>query len=218
MPRERDEMSKKTSVKLSKKDRARIFQIANEYLLRIYEKTIGVLETAIRSGSTDMPLGLLSFLVYVDMLHGGAYACPIEQRPFFMPKGAASPYDAGAIQNADASTGLLGFLASVLGVTNAGPLVQQVMKDANCPHKFPKLISDEAYAAFLVILSTAATTDAFKSVGTGVKTFVEAAKIGAESVKTLAEAGKEAATIPKELLDALGVEDVKQLKALLSLA
>jgi hypothetical protein len=151
------------------------FQIANESLLRLYEITINVLKQAIQEGSVDMPLGLFALMVYTDILHGGAYACPVNQLPYYLSDPTKSPYYAGALNNTQANEGFLGWLIAVLGLTNPGNAVHEILVDANCPHIFPKLLSDEAYAAIKILFSQVATTDVFKSVGTGVKTYVEAA-------------------------------------------
>lgn len=165
------------------------FEMANEALMDIYDKTINVLNQAIKCGTTDLPLGLMALLLYADLLHGGAYTVPIQQRPFFMKKSGNSPYYQGEIHNTDASQGLLGWVLAVFGVTNPGPFVQEIMVDANVPHVFPKLLSDEAYAEFKTLLAHIATTDVFQNSASAVKTFVEAAATAetatAQAVKTM---------------------------------
>jgi hypothetical protein len=150
-------------------------QMNNEAILRLYEDTLSVIEKGINAGKACGPVGLLSLLMYADFLHGGAYAAPINKRPFYMKEPIGSPYFAGDLQNTDASSGFVGWLLNVLGVTNAGPLNQQILIDANVPHVFPKLLSDEAYAAFTVFFAHLSSQEVMQKAGTNLTTLVEAA-------------------------------------------
>jgi hypothetical protein len=189
------------------------FQIAQESLLHLYDTTIGVLNQGIKTGATDQVEGLISFLVYCDILHGGAYTVPINLRPFSINNKSVSPYWAGGdLINKDAQQGLLGWLGSIFGAFNAGPLVQEIFENANVPHVFPKLISDETFALVKTTFAWFTSTDLLKSAGTGVTTFVEAANsivsTQAEAAKTLSEAAKNVG---------LDAEQAKSLVALLGL-
>lgn len=201
MPRETDksETVKRRSVSLTKN--ASIFQTANEGILHLFDTAVSILNQGIAKGSVDMPLGILSLMLYADLLHGGAYTVPINQLPYHMLDPTTSPYYAGQIKNTGASEGLLGWLINVLGVTNAGPAVTELFDDGNVPHVLPKLISDQTFACFQILVASIGTTDIFKSAGTGVVTYVEAAHRAAE--------------IPKELTGA--IPNQEQLSALMPL-
>jgi hypothetical protein len=157
---------------------------ANQAILALYDRTMSMLEEGIRKGATNAPLGLVSFLAYCDVLHGGAYAVPINLRPYHMPDSAkaSSPFYAGDITNTDVPQGFGGYLGSILGGLNAGPLCQEVMINANVPHVFPKLLSDETFALVKAIFAWFTTVDAFKTVSTGVSTLVEASGKALKSV------------------------------------
>ena len=183
------------------------FQTTNESLVRIYDLTVEMLREGIAKGSTNAPLGLISFMAYADLLHGGAYAAPINELPFFMKDPTRSKWYAGELENVDVPQGLGGWLGSVLGGLNAGPFVQEIVKDSNVPHVFPKLLSDESYAMLKAVFAWFTSTDLLKSAGTGVKTFVEAGKTIAETGTQLLETtGKTAAqaakNVPITLLEA----------------
>jgi hypothetical protein len=179
--------------------------IANESVLALYNSTMGMLEEGIKKGATNAPLGLVSFLAYVDLLHGGAYAAPINQLPFFLADKTKSKYYAGDLQNLDVAQGLGGFLASLLGGLNAAPLVREVFENANVPHVFPKLLSDETYAILKAIFAWFTTVDAFKTVSTGVSTFVEATGRAVESAGRGVQAATPSAQQLKELLPLLSL-------------
>jgi hypothetical protein len=178
---------------------------ANESLLNLYNTTMGMLEEGIKKGATNAPLGLISFLTYIDLLHGGAYATPINQRPFYMEDKRKSPYWAGNLQNLDVANGLGGFLASILGGLNAGPIVREVFEDSNVPHVFPKLLSDETYAVLKAIFCWFTTVDAFKTVSTGVSTFVEAVGRTTESIGKGVQSATPSEGQLKELLPLLSL-------------
>lgn len=167
----------------------RAFEIANNSLIEIYDTTISMLLEGIRKGATDAPLGLLSLMLYADLLHGGSYTVPIQSRPYYLADPTQSKYYQGKIINTQASEGFIGWLLGNLGITNPGPLAQEVIIDSNVPHVFPKLISDEAYSYFMTVFGYIASTDIFKSAGTGVNTFVEAAakatKAGTEAMNAM---------------------------------
>jgi hypothetical protein len=197
----KEKKTPKTSITKSSKGKTN-FQSTNEALVALYDKTISLLEEGIKKGATNSPLGLISFMAYIDLLHGGAYTVPITQRPFFINNKDSSPYWAPDLINQDAPQGLGGWLASILGGINAGPLVQEVFEDSSCPHVFPKLLSDEMYAVLKAVFAWFTSTDLLKEAGTGVQTFVEAGKT---VVETTTKASESAVGTTKELMPLLGL-------------
>jgi hypothetical protein len=180
-------------------------QANTEALLFLYDRTMAILEEGIKKGATNAPLGLISFMAYIDFLHGGAYAAPINEIPFFMKDPSKSKWYAGDLQNTDVAQGLGGFLGSILGGLNAGPLVQEVFADANVPHVFPKLMSDTQYAMFKAIFAWLTTTDLLKSASTGVATFVEATGRAIETAGKGVKAAMPSGEQLKELLPLLSL-------------
>jgi hypothetical protein len=165
--------TKKKPTKLTTRARTK-FEQANDAIIRLFEATLAVIQDGIKAGKACGPIGLMSLLMYADFLHGGSYAAPINERPFFMQDPSTSPYYAGDLKNTDASQGFIGWLLSILGVTNAGPLNQEIFIDANVPHVFPKLLSDDAYAAFLVFFAHLSSQEVMQKAGTNLTTLVEA--------------------------------------------
>jgi hypothetical protein len=166
----------KKKTKLAKRQPATTdLQKNNEAILRLYETTLSVIEEGIKAGKACGAVGLMSLLMYADFLHGGAYAAPVNQRPFHMVDPTKSPYFAGELKNVDASTGFVGWLLNVFGVTNAGPLNQEIFVDANVPHVFPKVLSDDAYAMFIVFFANLSSQEVMQKAGTNLTTLVEAA-------------------------------------------
>lgn len=180
------------------------FEIANEALLELYRQTMSLLEEGIKKGNANAPLGIVAFMAYVDLLHGGAYTAPITQRPFFMADKTKSQYYSEGLVNQDTPQGFGGRLASVLGGLNSGPLVQEVFENANVPHVFPKLLSDEMYANLKAIFAYFTTSDLMKKASADVKTIVEAGATAIESTTKAAESAAKTATDLMPLLSMLG--------------
>jgi hypothetical protein len=180
---------------------------SNEALLHMYDSTLTMLQEGIRKGATNYPLGIMAFMSYVDFLHGGAYTRPTSELPYFMKDPTKSPYYNANLVNFGISEGLLGWLISIFGTFNPTELVKEVMMNANVPHVFPKLISDEHYALLKATFAYWATLDAFQKTSTGVSTFVEGMassfKTATEGVKNLEQAASDAAKVTAENVDKL---------------
>lgn len=54
-------------------------------IISVYDKALDVLESAVTAGNANVPEGLLGFLAYIDLLHGGAYKAPAWELPFYDP-------------------------------------------------------------------------------------------------------------------------------------
>lgn len=151
-------------------------------LVTVYKETIAVARDMMKGGKANIHLGYFGTAIYADLLHGGAYACPIDERPFykgsiqsgkFLPGG--TDYDPQQIENLP-SAGIGDWIASVFGGSGSSParLYDEVLINANCPHIFPKLLSDETFGQMKLGLAYAIGTDAFKNGASGIQTLVEA--------------------------------------------
>jgi hypothetical protein len=142
------------------------------------QQALTIIQKATSGGVANPQLALMGMILEADLLHGGAYAVAVNKRPYFANDPSTSPYYAGDLKNTNQGAGIAGFFASLFSGQNAGELWNQIMTDANVPHVLPKLLSDEAYAEFMIIAAQTSTTELFKSTGTGLKTYVEAAAEG----------------------------------------
>lgn len=158
------------------------FKVTAEVLERLYRDTLQVLSLGVKAGSANNIMGVISIDKLADMLHGGAYAVPINELPFFLPDPTKSPYYAGELRNLP-SEGLASYLAQFFAGTNAEQNAIEILMDANAPHVFPKILSDQAYARHVILYSQAATSTLFTTVGTGLKTYVESATKALEAVE-----------------------------------
>jgi hypothetical protein len=155
-------------------------------------------------------MGALWTLGFFDIAHGGAYACAVNQRPFFMANPSDSPYFAGELRNLTSGASLFNIISDFFVGTSPALQIQEIMMDANCPHVFPKLLSDEAYSRFMIAFTTSTAGDLFKSGASSVSTLVES---GTKGIKTLTEAGKNVA----ETVEGYTESEIKSLQTLLKL-
>ncbi len=180
-------------------------------LLDLYEKTITVLYKGIESGKTNAPLGLLSFEAFIDLLHGGAYNRRIQELPYYTP----------LVQNqlsGDVWTSILNAIGQITGFILSSPLIislpdgseialpkgakpEQVeaIIDSNIPHRFPKLLSDQAFFVMKEWISIFFTVEGFRGVTTGLNTLVE----GFSEVSDTKEGRKGLSKREQQLLRAL---------------
>jgi hypothetical protein len=161
---------------------ADLLRLNVDALVTVYKETIAVTNSMMKGGKANTMLGYFGTLIYMDLLHGGAYDCPINERPYyrgrvqsgkFYPGG--TPYDPPDIENLP-SEGIADWIASLFSGSGTKPaaLYDEILVNANCPHIFPKLLSDEAYGVGRLSLAYAAGTDLFKTAATGIQTLVEA--------------------------------------------
>lgn len=146
-----------------------------EAMEKLYADTLQVIRDGLDVGAANGVVGIDSVDLLWDLLHGGAYARPINELPFFRPDPDASPYYAGDLRNIT-TKGLVSYLADFFAGTDAESLAAEVEMNANVPHVLPKLISDQAYARHIVLRSQAASAGLFNTIGTGLKTYVAAGK------------------------------------------
>lgn len=159
---------------------------STQEIYAIYDKALDILNVGVKSGVSNAPQGMTAMMLMADLLHGGAYAVPINQRPYYLTDRSQSPYYAGDIVNSRGSetAGLGNFLQKLWGGDNiAGSLVEEVLVDANVPHVLPKISSDESFATYLVTYAQLSTTDLFKQGTGGMKTLVEAATTGTKAFR-----------------------------------
>jgi len=175
---------------------ARLLKINVDALVEIYDKTITIIERMIQAGRANGMVGYFGVLHYSDLLHGGAYACPVEERPWYIgkPNGGIweptnSKYDPGPIELP--SAGVADWLTGLFTGTATSPtdLYDEVIVNGNCPHIFPRILSDEAYAIGRLGLAYATGTELFKQGATGLTTLVDAeTKFVRENVAAAREA------------------------------
>jgi hypothetical protein len=196
---------------------ADVLRLNVDTLVRVYKETIDVAKKMMAGGKANVHLGYFGTLIYTDLLHGGAYACSIDERPYyhgsisggvFTPGG--TPYDPQGLANLP-SQGILDWITQLFAGSGPSPakLFDEVLINANCPHIFPKLLSDEAYGLTKLGLAYAAGTDAFKNAATGIHTLVDAET---DFVKGNVEAASEAFGIAER-----GVALAPKVASLLSL-
>ncbi|MGH7743902.1 MAG: hypothetical protein ACREQ5_03665 [Candidatus Dormibacteria bacterium] len=162
---------------------AKILEMSVDALVDIYKANLNVTIEGIKAGKTNAPLGLMSELAYFDLLHGGAYAAPVNARPWYLKNPSSSKYFAGDVSAGLYAPGVLGWITGELAGTTAVFQANEILTDANVPHVFPKLLSDEAYAVLKILYNQAATTELFTKASTGVATLVEGITKGAERSK-----------------------------------
>lgn len=161
---------------------ADVLRINVDALVTAYDKAINVTNEMMKGGKANTALSYFGVLYYGDLLHGGAYLCPINERPYFkgqiqggkfLPGG--TPYDPPDIQNLP-SQGLLDWIGGLFAGSAGKPsaLYDEVLVNANCPHVFPKLLSDESWGLTKLSLAYLGGTEFLKSAGTGINTLVEA--------------------------------------------
>jgi hypothetical protein len=159
-----------------------VLRINVDALKDIYKDTIDVAKRMMQAGAANGALAWFGAGIYADLLHGGAYSCAMTERPYYFgginPQSTWTPttskYDPGPISLP--SQGLLPWLGSLFIGPGGSPaqLFDEVIVDANCPHIFPKLLSDEAYALIKVGQSYALDKDIFTTGVTGLTTLVNA--------------------------------------------
>ena len=150
---------------------ANILNINVKAFIEIYKKTINILREGISQGKTNVPLSLMSFMLYADLLHGGNYACPINLLPHYIEDKEKSPYYAGKL--IVQGKALFDYLSEFFQGSSAFETILEVLEDANCPHIFPKLLSDPAYAQLKMAFAQSMTSEFWLKGTTGLKTLVE---------------------------------------------
>ncbi|MGD0645905.1 MAG: hypothetical protein ABSA75_13445 [Candidatus Bathyarchaeia archaeon] len=159
----------------------RAVQNANLALITLFSEILETVRKGIDVGNVNMPQGLISTIILADILHGGAYAVPSNELPFYLSDPSLSKYWAGSVKtNEGADTGLAGDIANVFGVQNADYTYREINQDSNVPHVFPKLLSDQAYATIRATFQWLTTQAAFTAGVTNVATLV---KTGGEFIK-----------------------------------
>lgn len=122
----------------------------------LYEVTVNVLLEAIKAGKSNIPLGLMGFMVYCDFLHGGAYKGDASKLPYWM-KDADKP----------------AWVKNLNMPPLAKPEQVELLEDSNIPHIFPKLLSDQMFWLVKEWGSLFLSADLFGNLSTGLKTLVE---------------------------------------------
>lgn len=154
-------------------------KLTTDVLLKLYTSTLNVLQEGIRVGKTDGPIGLMSFMAYCDLLHGGAYTKGIQFLPHYAPDPTISPYYVKGIKNLAEDTWLSWLSENTVGEC-AKDMMNEVWDDANVPHVFPKFLSDQMYAQLKLAYAQVMTADIFLKGSTGITTLVEGLGTGIE--------------------------------------
>ena len=165
----------KTRSSVSDLPRVRTKEQEGKLISAMYDRSTRLLLQLAESGVSHPGLGFVGSLGLFELMHGGAYAAPVNQLPYFAENPESSPYWAGDLQNVNVG-GLFDDLFKLFGGSpNAAELYKEMVTDANVPHVLPKLISDETYALFLQTYVKFTSGELFGVVGTGVQTWVGAA-------------------------------------------
>jgi hypothetical protein len=179
---------------------ARVLKVSVDALVDIYKATIEVLHEGISVGKADGPVGLMSFKVFCDLLHGGAYAAPINLLPHYAPDPTQSPYYAGKLQNLIPQT-WLSWLAQSTAGESATDMMNEVLEDANVPHVLPKLLSDPAYAQINLAFAQVLSADIFLKGTTGLSTLVEGVGKGVAGIEGTGRTGRTTTLTAKQARD-----------------
>jgi hypothetical protein len=163
---------------------AELLNISIDKLVQLYIANLDVIKAEINAGKSNAVVGYMGTLKYADILHGGAYAAPVNLRPFWMTDPTKSPYNPPGVNLP--VPGWADFASSAASGTSATFWMKEVIWDGNVPHVFPKLLSDECYMMIKQSFAQGVTADLFGKVTTSLSTLVEA---GAEVV-TAAKSGK----------------------------
>ena len=141
----------------------------------MYDRSTRLLLQLTESGVSHPGLGFVGAWGLFDLMHGGAYAVPANQLPYFANDPSTSPYYAGEMQNVKEG-GIFDIFSKLFGGgPDAADLWTEIMMDANVPHVLPKLISDEAYGLMAQTYVKFTAGELFGLVGTGLSTWVGAA-------------------------------------------
>jgi hypothetical protein len=154
---------------------ADVLKINVDALVTIYDKTISVVDTMIKSGKTNAASTWFGILIYADLLHGGRYTVPINNLPYYV--GSASEYYPGNLSSQSTpQAGIIDLITSFIAGTGPDPTQQyrEVLMDANVPHILPKLLSDEAYGLLKMGLIYQGGSGLFTDAAKGLSTLVEA--------------------------------------------
>jgi hypothetical protein len=191
-----------------------LIESVNKDLVAIYDRTLSKLEETMKNAKINPGQGLLGMLMVADLLHGGAYACPTSDRPFLVGK-TSQYYVKTILPTVDqfpitAGLSFLDIVGSLLGIlqqANEGQvgaaITSEIYSNANCPHKFPKLLSDEIYSRIVVAGIYLIHQDIAGKGYANLKTFVEASAI---PLKTAAEATEKTTEAITRMLSALPAE------------
>jgi hypothetical protein len=182
-------------------------------ILHMFDRAVHLLEATLTAGKVNPAQGLFGMIMISDLLHGGAYVGPAADRPALGGK-ASKYYQDISITKPDLYplTGFnildpLGSFFNIIGEATttvyAQSIVTEIYLNANVPHKFPKLLSDEAYARIQIMAAYLSHSAYVKENANGIKTLVEASAI---PVETLSKAAQR--VMPSG-------EQLKELKALL---
>jgi hypothetical protein len=166
--------------KKAPKDHVSTPKYATQEIYAIYDKALTILDHGVKVGYSNAPQGYMAQTIVVELLHGGAYAVPINQLPFFLNDPTQSPYYAGSLNNVTSAVGggpgwgtdLINWILGQAS-TNGAMILTEIIMDANVPHVLPKLISDQSYGVFMLTFSHLSNTNLFTAWNKGLTSLVE---------------------------------------------
>jgi hypothetical protein len=183
-----------------------IFDTTNQALVEMFNTTANLISKILDTGKTNPAQGLLGTILVADLLHGGALACANSERPYLVGKaskyfgttklGAVDFFPIPGFNLLDPFSSILQGIEGLAETQVGGQIVAEVYMNANCPTRFPKLLSDEAYSKILLFALYMSHTEVFRSMATGIKTFVEGNAI---QMKATGELFKDVAGSTKDL-------------------
>jgi hypothetical protein len=215
------EKPKKTPKQKKPSKGANTLESVNANIVTIFQTTVHMLEETLRAGKLNPAEGLLGMVMIADLMHGGAYTVPNSDRPALV--GKYSPYYGGdqiifAVTGGTDFYPVAGFnifdifsslftTAEASLETNVGQAIAaEVYANANVPHLFPKLLSDEAYAKILVMSLYMAHSEIVLKNATAARTFVEGeSKLVTAEAGALKEVAGSGAAAIKQLAPVLGL-------------
>ena len=153
-------------------------------------------------------------MMIADILHGGAIKVPTWERPFLVGKKSKYYADikmptvdlfpiSGTGSWLDIIGSIIAGIQQGLESTVGAAITAEVYHDANCPRRFPKLLSDESYSRIMVAGMYLIHQDIVAKGYENLKTFVEASAV---PVRTMAEATKNVTESVTKMLSALPAE------------
>lgn len=170
----------------------------------LYNKALDIFARGVSAGAANVPLSMTSLDAVFDLLHGGAKfpqedGYGNEVLPSIMYQASPgneinSPYYVGVpIDNFLKSQIVISLFGVDVHQLGAGDLAE-IYADANVPSLFPKILSDQFMGRWAIFRAQTFSANLFINVGTGLKTYVEAAKEAVETSLLPLEATTKAAT------------------------
>jgi hypothetical protein len=188
------EKEKKLRKRREKKEKETLIKSVNADIVALYSRTLDTLDQIMANAKINPGQGYLATMIFANLLNGGAYVGPTSDRPFLVGKQSKYYVDIGVQLTEEFPISglnffdLIGSLFAIVQGANESQIgkaiATEIYMNANVPRKFPKLLSDEAYAKIIVSAAYLIHQDIAKKGYENLKTFIEASNI---PVKTITE-------------------------------